>query len=760
MQSKNSDIFGSAAILKIFYFLFVQFETYSMFIKLQDDSDVQVIETTSPIMTENKEFFSSPDLQVIENTSTTKTEKKDSFSLQDVKVIENKSPNMTENKEFFSSPDLQVIEDTSTIRAEKKEVPSLQHKQQQSKVETLTLATHNEQKALTVDCLEQLHGSLKSCPIANTEVEQPKGLQVELMPHQKHALSWLMWREKQRPSGGILADDMGLGKTLTMISLTLKVLEEKDENADDENDIRSETTKYPGGTLVVCPASVIYQWEFEIKKHVKKGLLTVGLYHGSDRDTKAKRLAKHNIILTTFALVQGDSHKAGPLFKVKWERIIVDEAHQIRNHKTQTSIAICELSAKCRWALTGTPIHNKELDLYSLLKFLRCSPFDDLSVSLERWVADKKGGGEDRLHTVMSSLMLRRTKQELQEQKMLNCLPEKSWTLVPVTLEKDETYVYQKILIYSRTLFAQFLHQREQKDNAFAREFPSSSSKPNSAYFKVYSQLVQVNNGQAVQQHHILVLLLRLRQICCHPSLIIQMLDREENLEVGDDDEELNLIEQLNKLTVSEHEPGGAVPEETAVELVEASRTALKPSNPIFATERQSSKMKVILQLIGESIEDNDKIIVISQWRTVLDLLSIQLKINHLAYYQLDGTVPVSKRMDIVQKFNNPKDRVQILLLSLTAGGVGLNLIGANRLILTDLHWNPQLELQAQDRIYRVGQRKPVKVYKLMALDTIEERIKCLQDKKLHISNSVLTGVQIREQSKLSLNDLKLLFNM
>ncbi|KAB0804007.1 hypothetical protein PPYR_00977 [Photinus pyralis] len=617
------------------------------------------------------------------------------------------------------------------------------------------MQTLNVQKALTMDRLEQLHGSLKSCPTAETEIDQPEGLKVELMSHQKHALAWLMWREKQKPPGGILADDMGLGKTLTMISLTLKVLQQEEE--DNENEAPGRSSKYPGGTLVVCPASVIYQWEAEIKKHVKKGLLTVGMYHGGDRDTKAKRLAKHNIVLTTYALVMSDFQKDGPLFKVKWRRIIVDEAHQIRNYKTKTAVAMCELSARSRWVLTGTPIHNKELDLYSLLKFLRCSPFDDLAV-WKRWVANKQAGGQDRMNTVMSSLLLRRTKQELQEKKMLNSLPEKSWTLVSVNLDKEETSIYQKILIFSRTLFAQFLHQRAEKRD----ELAPPTAKPNEEYYKMHKHLLKLNRVKAVTQTEILMLILRLRQICCHPSLITNMLQGEENLDDEDIQgvDELNLLEQLNNLNINEEDANDVPDENNTLGLAAASRNLLNPSNPIFAEDRQSSKMKVMLSLIRESIDSGDKIIVVSQWTRVLDLLTIQLRACRLEHYRLDGSVPIHKRMTLVTNFNNPKDGVKVFLLSLSAGGVGLNLIGGNRLILTDLHWNPQLEMQAQDRIYRVGQTKPVKIFKIMALDTIEERIKQLQKNKLEMSDKVLSGVQVGEQSKLSLNDIKLLFNM
>lgn len=325
------------------------------------------------------------------------------------------------------------------------------------------MATLNAQKALTMELLSNLHSSLKTCPDENTHAEDPKGLKVELMPHQKRALAWLIFRETQKPAGGILADDMGLGKTLTMISLTLKQKEE-DESDDEENETPEERSgKYKGGTLVVCPASLLNQWEGEIRSKTRRGLLDVELYHGAKREKKAKKLAAHDMVITTYSIVQNECDKNGTIFGVKWRRVILDEAHQIRNHKSRTAVAVCRLSAKTRWALTGTPVHNKEEDMYGLLKFLRCTPFDDLVV-WRRWIANKNSGGQNRLSAVISSLLLRRTKADLQAAGVLKCLPERKWELITVNLDKQEMDVYHKVLVFSRTLFAQFLHQRAEKN--------------------------------------------------------------------------------------------------------------------------------------------------------------------------------------------------------------------------------------------------------------------------------------------------------
>ncbi|XP_023015318.2 transcription termination factor lodestar [Leptinotarsa decemlineata] len=636
------------------------------------------------------------------------------------------------------------------------------------------MSTYNAQKAVTMDRLHQLHGSLKTCPTEDDLTEDPKGLKVDLMPHQKRALTWLMWREMQKPSGGILADDMGLGKTLTMISLMLKTNEiEKDteESSDEENSPRKEP-KYNGGTLVVCPATLINQWSGELERRTKRGLTSCEMYHGPKRETKPKKLAKHDMVITTYAIVNNECDKNGAIFRVKWRRIVIDEAHQIRNHKSQTSEAVCRLSAKSRWALTGTPVHNKELDMYALLKFIRCTPFDDLAV-WKRWVGDKSTGGTERLHTVISSLMLRRTKIELIEKGFLNAMPERKWELVPVELNKMERDVYSKILIFSRTLFAQFLHQRAEKNqDAFLAQYDNFNQQPNGQnkeYVKMREKLLKLNKLKDIKQHEILVLLLRLRQICCHASLITSMLNEDMDI-LGEDDggdkgEALDLLEQLNKLTIDgdEYHPNSMAEGigEEALGLKEAARGVLNPSDPVFSETSMSSKIRELIKVLRKNVlVKNDKAIIVSQWSSFLRLISYHLKAEKITFDQLDGNVPVPKRMTMVDRFNNPKDEMKVLLLSLTAGGVGLNLIGANHLFLLDLHWNPQLENQAQDRIYRMGQKKDVFVYKFMATDTIEKRILDLQEKKLEIAQSMLTGTKQAITSKLSLQDLKMLFEM
>ncbi|KAJ1529659.1 hypothetical protein ONE63_006419 [Megalurothrips usitatus] len=653
------------------------------------------------------------------------------------------------------------------------------------------MQTYLNEKSLTVEALSKLHSALKSCPSEDTFAEDPKLLKVELMPHQKHGLAWMLWRENEKPSGGILADDMGLGKTLSMISLILKDIENKENSDDSGSDSDDDSPRWMsakhsqmprGGTLVVCPASLIAQWEREILKRVKKRALSVELYHGTKRETKPRRLARSDVVITTYNLVSRESgvetaknctraRDKGPLFMIKWDRIILDEAHMVRNHKSQMALGVCELVGKHRWCLTGTPIQNKELDLYALLKFLQCSPFDDLAV-WKKWVDNKNAAGMQRLSTMMKSLMLRRTKEQLQERGDLNCLPAKTYELVDVHLDPEELVIYEKVAIFSSTLFAQFLHQRAEKQQFLDARY-GTTTKPvweqeemGENQFTTTEELANMHRKMKgltnIKTHQILVLLLRLRQICCHPGLIKKMVESGDlDFTAGgvedSDGLDVDLFDQMNRLNIDESD----YEREEIGKKKDEQDEPITADHPVLSFERPSAKIRAVLDLVQEKFLDTeDKAIIVSQWTSMLNIIAKFLVDMKVKFAMLTGEVPVDKRQEIVNSFNQSGSGPQVLLLSLTAGGVGLNLVGANYLLLVDIHWNPQLENQACDRIYRVGQKKDVFIYRFITVNTIEERIKKLQDFKLTLAENVLTGTRNTQASKLTLDDLKMLFSV
>ncbi|XP_061579080.1 transcription termination factor 2 [Cololabis saira] len=635
-------------------------------------------------------------------------------------------------------------------------------------------------KNATCEAIDHLHKSLESCPDPEAEVPDPSGIKVTLLAHQRRALSWLLWRETQNPCGGILADDMGLGKTLTMIALILakKVKAKKGDEEKEEDSWVSKTDSTivdSKGTLIICPASLIHHWKNEIDRHVKKRKLTVYLYHGPNREKSAKVLADYDVVVTTYSLVSKEipvqKEEAGnpskdpdqepprsaPLMRVVWARVVLDEAHNIKNPKVQTSMAVCHLRATARWAVTGTPIQNNLLDMYSLLKFLRCSPFDEYKL----WKAQVDNGskrGRERLNILTRNLLLRRTKYQLDSTgKPLVSLPNRTCTLHQLKLSKDEQSVYDVLFAQSRSTLQNYLKRHEGNDvnkgnasssNPFdkvAQEFGLSQADPAAASSQ--------QPPQASSTIHILSLLLRLRQCCCHLSLLKKTLD---SAELQGDGIVLSLEEQLNALSLS---PGSSSSGPDPKDTVALNGTRF-PSL-IFEDTSKSTKISAItseLMAIREKSGDQ-KSVIVSQWTSMLSIVAVHLNQMGLRCGVIDGSVNPKRRMDLVEEFNTNPKGPQVMLVSLCAGGVGLNLIGGNHLFLIDMHWNPALEDQACDRIYRVGQHRDVTIHRFQCEGTVEEKISTLQIKKKELAQNVLSGTG-STVSKLSLADLRTIFGV
>ncbi|NXU09889.1 TTF2 factor, partial [Pardalotus punctatus] len=638
--------------------------------------------------------------------------------------------------------------------------------------EDLIRAVHSA----TFEAINHLHKSLESCPTEETAAEDPSGLKVPLLQHQKQALAWLLWRESQRPCGGILADDMGLGKTLTMIALILAQKQLKTEKRKETLEIwlsKNDSAVVPSHcTLVICPASLIHHWKKEIERLVAFGKLRVYLYHGPNRDKHAEVLSGYDVVVTTYSLLskevptskdEGDvpaqDHDVGsgasscsPLLRVAWARIILDEAHNIKNPRVQTSIAVCKLRASARWAVTGTPIQNNLLDMYSLLRFLRCSPFDEYKVWKYQVDNNTKKGGE-RLSLLTRCLLLQRTKNQLDSAgKPLVSLPQRSTQLHQLKLSAEEQSVYNVLFASSRSTLQSYLKRQEQKNEG--REYDGSNPSEKVAREFGVSQKEFLTDSRSASQVsstvHFLSMLLRLRQCCCHLSLLKVALDQ---VNLNSEGLTLSIEEQLGALTLSE------IHTFDSRSTVYLNGTAFQTD--IFEITRESTK---IAQLLAElktiqSHSEPQKSVVVSQWTSMLKVVAVHLQRLGLKYATVDGSVNPKQRMDVVEEFNTNPKGPQVMLVSLLAGGVGLNLTGGNHLFLLDMHWNPALEDQACDRIYRVGQQKDVVIHRFVCEGTIEEKILQLQKRKKGLAQQVLSG-KGETFTKLTLADLKILFGI
>ncbi|KAH8385616.1 hypothetical protein KR200_003579, partial [Drosophila serrata] len=742
-----------------------------------------------------------------------------------------------------------------------------------------TSAEFYQHKTNIIDSLKTIYEPIGPTPTADDLGEQPTNLTVRLMKHQCHSLKWMQFRERQKICGGILADDMGLGKTLSMIALVLASEEKKlkkradmkraleakwteefhrlkvktnlkfrmfdDESSSEEEDnyeppikrvcdipeaeisesddeIYVGNTRYPkAATLVVCPMSVMCQWAQEVATKVALNALKTLTFHGPNRrDIGIDLIKSHDMVITSYHTVASEYKRYGNasvLFAVHWNRVILDEAHVIRNVKTSSCVSVCKLRARCRWALTGTPVQNRAIDVFALMQFLGVPNFRDL----QQWRKNLNEGmaAHRRLNFFIKPLMMRRTKQQLQASGDIPALPVLHTELICVVLSEPEMAVYQILSALSQKIFAQFLQQRELGNSDL--NYYSLNETPqfikntfDAKYTEIYNIFLRslgYNPRDKLKGIVILVLLLRLRQFCCHPGLMLGMLcgsmtdEDVQNVKVDVEDLDgplkMDVLAELDKYHTeddaidfeepkipnvklgdvkNEKEPWNNLKEEkywwedndglpsghhSSAPLSGArALKLLSPLNPIFEFKRPSAKLKLVIDKIQEILTSTcDKIIVVSQWVTYLAIIREYLQDMSWETLNFTGQLSAKDREEVLRDFNIVTNEKRVLLLSLTAGGVGLNLNVANHLLLIDLHWNPQLERQAQDRIYRYGQKKPTYIYRFMCMDTVEQRIKALQDYKLEIAKVVLPkegGVSSHSGGGLNLAELKKLFSM
>ena len=433
--------------------------------------------------------------------------------------------------------------------------------------------------------------------------------QAQLRPYQKDGVNWLHFLREIK-MGALLADDMGLGKTLQTIAIM------------------------QGPTLVVCPTSVLPNWIAEIKKFAP--YLNPVPYHGVSRSLSQP--SKNDVIITSFGLLRLDQNK---LLEHQWETMVIDEAQNIKNPKSQVSKAAAAMNAQFRIALTGTPVENRLDDLYSQFHFLNpgmLGTYRGFQTQYVNPIEKGEPGPALRLKNLISPFIMRRLKDDV-----LDDLPPKTENELHIELSQEEKEAYQGLLAATKK--------------------------------EVLEKL-----GAGSRTIEMLELLLRLRQAAC----ALDLLPGQEDVDNG-----------------------------------------------------VSSKTQVLLDKLDQVAEDGHKALVFSQWTSYLDILEDSLKKSNTSYIRLDGSS--RNRGEIVERFQS-QEGPTVLLMSLKAGGVGLNLTAADHVFIMDPWWNPAAEDQAADRAHRMGQNRPVMIYRLITKDTVEERIMLLKEKKRNLADEMLAG--------------------
>ena len=484
--------------------------------------------------------------------------------------------------------------------------------------------------------------------ISKKEIEEdirlPKGLKSELRNYQVTGFKWLKILDEYQ-FGGILADDMGLGKTIQLLAVLQSYLEEE---------------KNPKPSMVVCPSSLSLNWKSEINKFASEIKTLVISGTAEERMTQIESIRDYNLVITSYDLLKRDieSYK---LANYDFKYIIADEAQYIKNNNTQNAKAIKEIHSETRFALTGTPIENSLSELWSIFDFIMpgylysYKKFKDVYET--QIIRDNDGWAIEKLKMQIEPFILRRTKKQV-----LTELPDKTITVLNNEMQDEQLKLYMSFLSNARD--------------------------------EVKNEIK--NNGFDKSQIKILALLMRLRQICCHPSLFI--------------------------------------------------------SN----YEGESSKLNQCIELLKDAISSGHKILLFSGYSSMLEIIEKELKKENIQYFKLTGQTNVGDRIKLVEEFNN-NDEIKVFLISLKAGGTGLNLIGADMVIHYDPWWNLSAENQATDRTYRIGQKKNVQVYKLITKDSIEERIYELQERKANLAKTMLS-TETTFINKLSKEDIMSLF--
>ncbi|KAK7949550.1 SNF2 family N-terminal domain-containing protein [Apiospora saccharicola] len=643
------------------------------------------------------------------------------------------------------------------------------------------------------------------------ETPQPAGITSTLKRHQKQALTFMLHRERgwgfnqtQRTAdiwqivdstqtrqylnvisgasrldepeefaGGIVADPMGLGKTLTMISLVATDSERGDCFQSSSRGRTGEKVQVPATLIIVPPPLLLGTWEHELTTHVACGAMRGIRHHGKDRIKAVSELEGVHVVLTTYHTVSAelktdDTRLNSILFSVKWKRIILDEAHFIRNVKSRMAKAVCALDAEARWAVTGTPIQNRLSDFAALLQFIRVHPYDDtrrFDIDIANlWKTGEETQAVERLKLLSQFLLLRRPKDtiDLPARHDLNC---------PVEFSRDERTVYEKMRMQTITKMDEALN-----DN-------SGSYKPGS-YMNVLQQIealrIFCNLGLQFQSRHAhhgtsspmgeTITTdnwpLRAQKGCDSALEIAETLLGEDTPQMAHFASCLrfacanctNKLNRHNRSFQCGHQPS------CPSHLVSLSSAALDdaPSLGDISIDEASTGLSSKVQTLISDLKcrpGDEKCIVFSTWRLTLDMVQKGLDEAGISSVRFDGKVPQKDRQPIVERFKTDPT-LRVMLLTLSCGAVGLTLTVANRAYLMEPHWNPTLEDQALARVHRLGQTKEVTTIRFYIRDSFEEKVMELQESKRSLAGVLLSphdGGQSDDSNQSELQKLRAL---
>ncbi|XP_071458343.1 DNA repair and recombination protein RAD54B isoform X3 [Marmota flaviventris] len=531
------------------------------------------------------------------------------------------------------------------------------------------------------------------------EVVVDPHLVYHLRPHQKEGIIFLydvvMGMRMNGRCGAILADEMGLGKTLQCISL-----------------IWTLQCQGPYGgkpvikkTLIVTPGSLVNNWRKEFQKWLGSERIKVFTV---DQDHKVDDFIKSTFYTVLIISYEMLLRSLDQIKNVKFDLLICDEGHRLKNSAIKTTTALISLSCEKRIILTGTPVQNDLQEFFALIDFVNPGILGTLSsyrkiyeepiiMSREPSASEEeKKLGERRAAelTCRTGLFILRRTQEV----INKYLPPKIENVVFCRPSALQIELYRKLL---------------------------------------NSQTVRFCLQGLLENSPHLICIGALKKLCNHPCLLFNSIKEKERSSTCDENEERRLCEGLLRVFPADY-------------------------NPLLFTEKESGKLQVLSKLLAviHQLCPTEKVVLVSNYTQTLNILQEVCRRHGYAYTRLDGQTPISQRQQIVDGFNSKYSSDFIFLLSSKAGGVGLNLIGGSHLILYDIDWNPATDIQAMSRIWRDGQKHSVHIYRLLTTGTIEEKIYQRQISKQNLSGAVVDVTKTSEHIQFSVEELKNLFTL
>lgn len=514
--------------------------------------------------------------------------------------------------------------------------------------------------------------------------EMPVTIKADLRPYQKDGVSWLAFLAKYQLHG-VLCDDMGLGKSLQTICIMVSKHRERQQAG---------LEALP--SLIVCPPTLIGHWYHEILKFSDD--LKPFQYFGNtgQRESLRRAMKSHDVIITSYEIIRSDIDNLG---RTNWLYCVLDEGHAIKNGRSKLTLAVKALKAMHRLVLSGTPIQNNVLELWSLFDFLMPGFLGTEKQFNERFsrpiLANRQGKATPKqkeaaalaleaLHKQVLPFLLRRLKEDV-----LQDLPPK--------IIQD---YYCDLSAVQKFLYEDFASSRDSKE--------------------VEAVVKAEREPESKDQRHVFQTLQFLRKLCNHPLLALNLDNKRYS-------------ETVRKVVAMSPEP--------------VSKALLDISH---APKLQALQQILLDCGIGTDVKEEvddlapasqHRVLVFAQTKQMLDIvenLLFERNMPSVSYMRLDGTTDTLQRHNIVQTFNADPS-IDVLLLTTAVGGLGLTLTGADTVVFLDHDWNPMKDLQAMDRAHRIGQKKVVNVYRLITKDTLEEKIMGLQRFKLNIASSVIT---------------------